>query len=185
MYSVAEAVLSQVGVGCIIGPAQGLGWQPGLCESMQARAWRRGVAARAFLEEGGGTQPSESQRVSIVDTIASLLGIPFQSCPMPAPAQVVPGSAFFNKAQNSVRAELVTTQQVPNFTKLGWVSAVGAVASLTYSTLAYVLAFLAGKQPAASYAPIPHDSPASSVFGAFNAIANIGGFPTRSHVVLH
>ena len=64
--------------------------------------------------------------------------------------------------------------QVPNFTKLGWVSAVGAVASLTYSTLAYVLAFVAGKQPTASYAPIPHESPATTVFGAFNAIANIG-----------
>lgn len=64
--------------------------------------------------------------------------------------------------------------QVPNFTKLGWVSAVGAAASLTYSTLAYALAFVAGKQPTASYAPITHDSPATAVFGAFNAIANIG-----------
>lgn len=63
---------------------------------------------------------------------------------------------------------------MPNFTKLGWVSAVGAVASLTYSTLAYVLSFKAGKQANTSYAPVEHDNPATTVFGAFNAIANIG-----------
>lgn len=71
-------------------------------------------------------------------------------------------------------AILLLSLQVPNFTKLGWVSAVGAVASLTYSTLAYALAFKAGKQPTASYAPIDHGDTATAVFGAFNAIANIG-----------
>lgn len=63
---------------------------------------------------------------------------------------------------------------MPNFTKLGAVSAVGAAASLTYSTLAYALSFKAGKQPDASYGPIDHGSSAVAVFSAFNAIANIG-----------
>ncbi|KIZ06857.1 hypothetical protein MNEG_1089 [Monoraphidium neglectum] len=63
--------------------------------------------------------------------------------------------------------------QVPNFTKLGWVSAVGAFASLAYSTIAWVLPLVYGSAANVSYGPKPDRTTAQVVFGVFNALANI------------
>ena len=62
--------------------------------------------------------------------------------------------------------------QVPNFAKLAKVSAIGAAASLTYSTLAWLLPAIYGPVDGVSYSPIDLSTTAQAM-SVFNALANI------------